>query len=286
MVMDGLSRMINDAKGRGLLEGIGVARDRNITHTLFLDDVIIFGNNSYVEWRRYYDIFNMFCRASSMVISAAKSSFISLTDHIDYRVQGLFPFHSSTLEEGFKYLGFTLKPNCYEIMESRWLLTRIDQKIGKQSNRWLSIGGRLMLAKASLEGLLVDWISLYKFPRTIMHGIKKRLCSFIWSGPRDDNKYHLEIWDSLSRPKSMEGWGLLNLDIFSMALRLKGLWRIMFDDNPWSIIMRYKYLQALHIQSWIIGETRVVHGASIIWQRFHEVKSWLRQGIGRLVGNG
>jgi len=48
MVMDGLSRMINDAILRGLLEGIRFTRERSITHILFVDDILIFGNNTYL----------------------------------------------------------------------------------------------------------------------------------------------------------------------------------------------------------------------------------------------
>ena len=62
MVMDGLSIMITDARQRGFLEGIRVTGERSITHIFFMDDVLVFGNDLYLEWSKYYDIFTIFCR--------------------------------------------------------------------------------------------------------------------------------------------------------------------------------------------------------------------------------
>ena len=47
-----------------------------ITHLLFMDDVMIFGNGCILEWRKYKIILDIFCYASGMIIIEFKSSFI------------------------------------------------------------------------------------------------------------------------------------------------------------------------------------------------------------------
>ena len=42
-VIEGLSRMINEAKLKGSLSGINISCVPHITHLLFVDDVILFG---------------------------------------------------------------------------------------------------------------------------------------------------------------------------------------------------------------------------------------------------
>ena len=66
-------------------------------------------------------------------ISSNKSNFISLAGRASHRIYGLFPFRATTMEEGLKYLGFNLKPNCYCKSDWYWLLERIEQRIGKWS---------------------------------------------------------------------------------------------------------------------------------------------------------
>lgn len=109
--------------------------------------------------------------------------------------------------------------------------------------RYLSIGGRLVLAKAVLESLPVYWLSLYKVPATIMDGIRRRITTFLWFGGKEEEKLHLARWNLIARPKSLGGWGLQRLEIFSLALRMKSFWRGLFSDTLWHHVLVDKYLK-------------------------------------------
>ena len=108
----------------------------------------------------------------------------------------------------------------------------------------LAIGliGRLTLAKAVLESIPVYWLTLYKIPIFVLNGIRKRIFSFIWKGCHSSKKLHLANWEILSRPKSKGGWGLKKLSLFSQALRLKGLWRVLTANTFWCKVINDKYL--------------------------------------------
>ena len=86
-----------------------------ITHLLFMDDVLIFCSGNVHDVDTISNILGLFPSVTGMEINAGKSS---LTTHgmDDVEVRHAtthFPFNRATLDEGLKYLGSMLKPNNY-----------------------------------------------------------------------------------------------------------------------------------------------------------------------------
>lgn len=152
--------------------------------------------------------------------------------------------------------------------------------------RFLSLGGRLILTKAVLESIPVYWLSLFKIPVSILEGIRKRMSPFLWSGGILDDKIHLVRWNLLARPKSMGGWGLRRLDLFSLALRMKSLWRSMFSDTLWNKIIKDKYLRNQSVTSWLTSERVVRHNSSPIWRGFLDAIPIIRKSLSWQIGSG
>lgn len=75
MIIEGLSLLINQAKSYGTIKGIKFSNTVTLTHTLFVDDVLIFGDGSLLEWLHYKYLINLFCGVSGMTINPRKSSF-------------------------------------------------------------------------------------------------------------------------------------------------------------------------------------------------------------------
>jgi len=207
-----------------------------------VDDVLLFGVASVEEWTKYYEIVTIYCLASGMKISNTKSILIHAEKDPIPEIDAVFSIDRAPLDKGFKYLGFMLKPNAYRIGDWVWMWKKIDNRISHWVNRYLSLGGRLTLAKVVLESIPVYWLSLYKVPCSILAGIRKRIFSFIWKGSHTSKKIHLARWELLSMPKNKGGWGLKNLSLFSQALRLKSLWRGLTANTFWCQVLADKYL--------------------------------------------
>lgn len=160
------------------------------------------------------------------------------------RMKELFPFGFQHIDVGIKYLGFYLKPNCYRRAVWDWLLHKVDHRISSWAVRWLSIGGRLVLAQSVLQSLPTYWFGLRWLPSSILKGLQSRLFHFLWSGKAKVRKWHLSSWYSLCWAKDRGGWGLKNLDWFNWAMLAKSLWRALTDGGLWSSVIRTKYLKS------------------------------------------
>ena len=104
LVIEGLSLLIKDAKVKGKIWGIKISDSLYLTHLLFVDDVILFGNCTVMEWMAFDVLLETFCYASGMSISLNKSSF--LYNELDLGIlhdnQCFLPFKAEPIQPGFK----------------------------------------------------------------------------------------------------------------------------------------------------------------------------------------
>lgn len=154
--------MIVEARRLGQFKGIKRVDYVIITHLLFVDDVVRFGTGSIEEWSQLSDIIKLFCSASGMELSFNKSSFMfhNMEENVLHHISIIFPYGMSPIENGFKYLGFYIKPNLYRISDWYWLVNRYEKRIGHWVFKYLSLGGRITLLKVVLTSMLVYWFSL------------------------------------------------------------------------------------------------------------------------------
>jgi hypothetical protein len=115
LVAKGLRNLIKEAKRQRQLLDIKVGRSESLTHLLFVDDVLLlcFGNDG--ELHIFKDILQLYFSTIGMDINENKSALFTfgLDDTHNTRMERFFPFQHLDVNEGVKYLGFTLKPNNY-----------------------------------------------------------------------------------------------------------------------------------------------------------------------------
>ena len=143
-----------------------------------------------------------------MLVIFQKSHFISLDDdeNILNQVMFVFPYSWSELNNGFKYLGFSLKPNSYAFKDWMWLYQKVESRVSSWANRFLSKGGRLVLIKGVLQSILVYQSSIAYIPKGILTKIRKKCFSFLWTASKQNNDISLSKWTSLALPKDLGGW--------------------------------------------------------------------------------
>lgn len=102
LIIEGLSLLINQAKRDKKILGIKVAGSIFISHIFFVDDVILFGDSSLLEWMHYKSLIDLFCGATRMTINTQKSAFgaHNITQTILSLILQSFTYICRPLEEG------------------------------------------------------------------------------------------------------------------------------------------------------------------------------------------
>ena len=157
LIADALSKIINYANRGGSFKGIQITSSVDLTHILFVDDVIMMGEGTWENLKEAEKILELYKKATGMHINVEKSilSENAITEAIEERIRVETPYILKPMDEGFKYPGFVLKPNAYCFKDWMWLYKKIESRIGCWTFKFLSIGGRLVLLKAVLQSIPV-----------------------------------------------------------------------------------------------------------------------------------
>ena len=132
------------------------------------------------------------------------------------------PFIRASLDEGLKYMGFILKPNNYLKKDWLWLIEKLEKRLHAWSHCWISRAGCLILVKSVLEAIPVYWMSLLWIPKGILEKAHRICLHFLWSNSKEASVSPWVSWEKIARPKSLGGWGLKNIFLFTKALAAKG----------------------------------------------------------------
>jgi hypothetical protein len=113
LVVEILSRALDHATISGDFQGIKITLDLQITHLLFVDDVLIFCSGAPRDAGKLSEILNLW-NTTNIQINQGKSTLSTTsTENVDLAIyKSYFPFSILPLDVGIKYLGFFLKPNC------------------------------------------------------------------------------------------------------------------------------------------------------------------------------
>jgi hypothetical protein len=149
--------LIKEARSKGLLRGIAVSKSESITHLLFVDDIFHCFYGSQRNLSTLKDLLNLFCSATGMKINMEKSCLLlhHCENEEESSISNTFPAQRKNFFDRLKYLGFNLKPDNYKTKDWGWLIRKFEARLAIWVNELLSRGGRLVLIKASLEGIHV-----------------------------------------------------------------------------------------------------------------------------------
>ena len=153
LVMEGFSRLMHDAEMKGYIKGFAFSDSVSSSHSLFVDDLLLFGYLKRNHWFYINIMFMRFQSATGLSINCGKSFIIYEYGDIS-EVMFIAEFMGVEFREvasGFKYLGILIKPCGYKINDWTWFLDRFCARIRRWTHRWLSLGGRLIMVQAVLS---------------------------------------------------------------------------------------------------------------------------------------
>lgn len=181
------------------------------------------------------DILGLFGQASGLTTNQSKCAVYPI------RCDGL---DMNEVMEGFqcpvqgfpcKYLGLPLHLRQLRRVDVQPLIDKTANRLATWKGRFLNKAGRLKLLNSVLSSMPTYFLTVFAPKKWLLKRIDKIRRSFLWKGTEDANGGHsLVKWENVKKPKKVGGLGVLDLDFFSRALRLRWLWFQWFEpDRPW-----------------------------------------------------
>ncbi|KAA3484776.1 reverse transcriptase [Gossypium australe] len=269
---EGLSSLMRIAKRRGLFKGTKASRQGPaISHLLFADDCILFGEASTVGAKILKDILQDYEICSGQCVNFSKSTVFfspNTSEENKEAVSNLLGVRMATNPE--KYLGLPNMVGRKKKESFQKLLDRISMRIEGWSNRMLSQGGKEVFIKSVLQAIPIFAMSCFLLPISLCKKMESIFAKFWWQKGKGRKGIHWCQWAHLCRSKSEGGLGFRNMAQFNTAMLAKQGWRLL--ENPTSLVARVfkaKYFPKSNFLNSQLGNRN-----SYVWR-----STWAARGI-------
>jgi hypothetical protein len=166
----------------------------------------------------------------------------------------------------FIYLGLPVGANPRK--ESTWepVIEVLQRRLHSWQNRFVSLGGRLILINSVLAAIPLFYLSYLKMPTKVWRKIVMIQRKFLWGGSSNKAKLAWVKWVDVCRSKEDGGLGIRNLRLVNISLLTKWRWRLMTSqDTLWGLVLKAKYGRGIGFSP-DLSKCRNVNFASLWWR--------------------
>ena len=234
LAMEPLQRLLELATTNGAITQVA-HRSAKLRISMYADDAAIFLNPILEEVREVAYILSVFGNASGLLVNVAKSACFPIRCE-DLDLHHTLQFFNCPIKSfPCAYLGLPLHYRKLGRVEVQPLIEKVAARLPTWKGRLLSKIGRLRLVNAVLTSIPVHFLTVFPLQKWALKKIDRVRRSFLWKGAADANGGHCLVrWAKTNRPKKFGGLGILDLELFSRALRLRWLWLEWTEqDRPW-----------------------------------------------------
>jgi hypothetical protein len=256
IVAEGLGGLMRSAVDRGRFKPFAVGRERMPVSMLqYADDTLCIGEASVDNLWTLKAVLRGFEMASGLKVNFWKSCImgINVTNDFLELASGFLNCRIGNIP--FKYLGLPVGANPRSISTWQPMLDSIKRRLGSWGNKYVSLGGRIVLINAVISSISIFFLSFMRMPVKVWREVVKIQRNFLWSGLSKRRRISWVKWSDICKPKKEGGLGIRDLRVVNLSLLAKWRWKLLSDEEDvWKNVIIAKYGQN------VLGNARLDDG--------------------------
>jgi hypothetical protein len=243
LVAEGFSGLMSNAVRLNLFEGFKIKENGTVySHLQYADDTICVGKATVENLWTLKALLRGFEMASRLKINFFKSCLMGINVAPEFMEMACNFLNCAHGSFPFKYLGLPVGGNPGRVSTWDPLLDQLSKKLFSWGNKYLSLGGRIVLLNSVLNAIPIFYLSFFKMPVGVAKKIKRIQREFLWGGTEGGRKINWVSWKVVCLPKEVGGLGVRDVSVVNLSLLAKWRWRLLGTNNAiWKVVLLERY---------------------------------------------
>ena len=224
LVAEGFTRLMENAVWQNLFKGFEITRGGSVvSHLQYADDTLCIGEATVDNLWTLKSLLRGFEMVSGLKVNFHKSCLMGVNVSPEFMSMASNFLNCSLGNIPFVYLGLPVGANPRKLSTWEPMLEKNSRKLNSWGNKYISLGGRIVLLNSVLNSVPLIYLSFMKMLVKVVRRVVSLQRKFLWGGVMGGRKVCWVKWRKVCHPKGRGGLGVKDIKLMNLSLLAK--WR-------------------------------------------------------------